>query len=116
MQTALLHSVSNYVPRMGLMASPWYDRYFFLKGGITCGNTACANSSPESLHKIGFTIDVPLDLATNNALATDLDTDLLGTFSATDVKMEPLRICNTVYLPAPFVRIFLERESTPVEA
>ena len=82
-QIALPQSISNYVPRMGLPASPWDDRSFASEGGITCGTIACANWPLEILHHIRATFHVPMDLAIDAALDADLDTDLLGTFSST---------------------------------
>ena len=45
----LLHSVSNYVPRMGLPASHWDDGYFASKGYIACGTITSVNQPPASL-------------------------------------------------------------------
>ena len=36
-QIMLLHSVSSYIPRMGLPASPWDNLSFALKGDVTYG-------------------------------------------------------------------------------
>ena len=115
-QIALLHSVSNYVPRMGLPASPWDNRSFASKGDITCETIACANWLPEILHHIRATVHVPMGLAIDSALTDDLDTDLLGTFSSMDAKVEPLHARKTIYPPATFFGIFLNRDFTPVEA
>ena len=101
---------------MGLPASPWDNGSFALKGDIPCGTITCANWSPETLHQIGATIYVPTDLAIYAALAADPDTDLLGPFYSTDANVEPLHKFKTIYLPATFVRIFLERDLNPVEA
>ena len=57
-----------------------------------------------------------MDLTIDTAMVADSDTDLLGPFSSTDVKVKPLRVRKTGYLPAPFSGIFLERDLTPVEA
>ena len=43
-------------------------------------------------------------------------TNLLGPLSSTHVDVEPLCIRKTIYIPATFVRIFLERDLTPAEA
>ena len=42
--------------------------------------------------------------------------DLLGLFTTTDTDMEASRILRTIYLPAPFVGLFLERNLTHMEA
>ena len=36
-------------------------------------------------------------------------------FTSTDANVEPLRICKTIYLPTPFIGIFLIRDLTPME-
>ena len=54
-------------------------------------------------------------LSINTALAADPDAHLLGPFNSTDVDVEPLCIFKTVYLPAPFVRLFLEQDLTTVD-
>ena len=50
-QIALLHSFSNYAPRMGLPASPWDDGSFALKEDITSGIIACVNWMLEIFHQ-----------------------------------------------------------------
>ena len=114
-QIVLLQSVSNYVPRMGLTESPWNDEYFKSNQDIACGTITCKNWPPESLHQIRATVHVPTDLAIDAELSADPYTNLLGPFYSTDVNMEPLCICKTIYLPAPFVGIFLKQDLTPVE-
>ena len=57
-----------------------------------------------------------MDLDIDTALGADLSTKLLGQFSSTDAKMEPLWVRKTVSLPAPFIGIFLNRDLTTVEA
>ena len=115
-QITLLHSVSNYDPRMGIMALPWDNSSFDLKGDITCGTIACANWPPASLHQIGSMVHAPTDLAIDTALDADPDSNLLGPFSYIDANLEPLCIRMTVYLPAPFVGIFPEWYLMPMEA
>ena len=116
MQIATLHSVSKYVPRMGIPESPWENGSFASKGGIACGTIACAIWPLVTLNQTRATIHVPTDLAIDAALAADLDTNLLGTFSSTDMNVEPLRIRKTIYLPAPFARLFLKWDLMPMEA
>ena len=43
-------------------------------------------------------------------MAQDPDTNLLGTFNAANANVETLRICKTIYLPAPFSGILLEQQ------
>ena len=69
---------------------------FTLKGYITCKAIACANWLLSILHQIGPTVYVPTDLDINTALAANLDTNLLGTFTYTSANMEPLHVHKTV--------------------
>ena len=57
-----------------------------------------------------------MGLAIDTVQADNPDTDLLGPFYSTDTNVEPLLIRKTIYLPAPFLRFFLKRNLTPVEA
>ena len=86
------------------------------RGGISCGNIACANWPPTSLHQIGDAVHVTTYLDIDATLSANPDTNLLGIFYSTDAGVEPFRINKTVYLPAPFVEIFLERELVPAAA
>ena len=101
---------------MGMLASPWDDAIFVLKGYIAYGTIACMNWPPKILHRIGATVHVLADLAIDAALAANPDTNLLGPFSSTDSNVEPLCIHKTIYLPAPFVGIFLRRYLMLVES
>ena len=112
----LLHSVSNYVPNMGLPESLWDDGSFVSKGGISCRTIACVNWLPASLHQIGSTVYFPTDLAIDTTLVSNLGADLLGPFTSTYANVEPLCIRKTIYLPAPFIEIFLKWDLPPVEA
>ena len=83
----ILHSVSNYVPIMGLPETPWDDSSFASKGGIACSTIACANWPLVNLHNIGDTFYLPTDLSINTVLAAKPETNLLGPFTSTDVNV-----------------------------
>ena len=74
------------------------------------------NWLPARLHKIGSTVYFPSDLTIDTTLVSDLDSDLLGTFTSTYANVEPLCIRKTICLPAPFIETFLTWDLTPVEA
>ena len=57
-----------------------------------------------------------MGLAIDTVQADNPDTDLLGPFYSTDTNVEPLLIRKTIYLPAPFVGIFLRRYLMLVES
>ena len=101
---------------MGLPASPWDNSSLNSKGGIAYGTITCENWPPTSLHHIGATVQVPIDLSIDATLAANPDTKLLGPFYSTDMNVEPLRVRKTVYPPMPFVGLFLERYLMPLEA
>ena len=48
-------------------------------------------------------------------MATNPEIDLLGPFTAYDTDMNSIHVRKTIYLPAPFMGILLERNLTPVE-
>ena len=49
------------------------------------------------------------------ALAVNPDVDILGNFSAKDVVIDPVRVHNIIYLPVPYVGMFLKRSLTPAK-
>ena len=106
-QIALLHLVLNYIPRMGMSASPWDELYFPLKRDVTCGAIAYDNRKTAKLHQIGSIVHFLTDLAIDSELAHDPGMDLLGPFITVNADVEPLRVCKTIYLPVPFIEIFL---------
>ena len=95
---------------------PYDNLSFASKGGLTCGAGACANIKTSSLQQIDSMVHILKDLAIDADLAKDLDVDLLGPFTTVDTDVEPLRVRKTIYLPAPFVGLFLERDLTLAEA
>ena len=101
---------------MGLPESPWYNFYFASKGGTTYGAVACANWKTYSLHQIMWKVHVLTDLEIDAALSYDPDLDLLGPFATTDVDTEALCVRTSIYTPAPFASLFLERDLMPTEA
>ena len=101
---------------MGLATSTCDNGSFASKGDVTYKTIACANWPPPRLHQIGAMVHVPMDLAIDAALAYEPYTNLLGPFNSTYADAEPLRILNTIYLPAPFVGLFLKRDLTPADA
>ena len=115
-QIALLHLVSNYVPRVGLPASPRDKLSFVSKRDITYSAIACANRHTLIFHHIRATVHILTDLDMDAELSQDPNVNLLGAFNATNVGMGILCICKTIYLLVPFVGIFLEKDLTPSEA
>ena len=76
----------------------------------------CANWLIVSLYQIDATVHVLKVQAIYAALASDPKLDLLGTFSVDDVNVDAICIRKTIYIPAPFAGIFLERKLTPLDA
>ena len=100
---------------MGLLNSSWDDLSFASKGYITCGTTSCTNWQTASLHHVESTIHVLADISIDVTLPQEPDADHLDPFTVVDMDVEPFCVHNTIYLPAPFVRIFLECYLTPME-
>ena len=61
-------------------------------------------------------VHIPTNLSIDSAMASDLNTDLLGPFSSKFANVEPICVRKTIYLPAPYMFIFLEWYLTSVEA
>ena len=57
-----------------------------------------------------------MELAIDVALYQDPDANLLGPFTAANADVEPLCIHKTIYLPAPFIRLLIERYINLAEA
>ena len=72
---------------MVLLASLWDEGSFTLREDVAYGTIACANWPLESLHQIGATVHVLMDLSIDAALAADQDTNLLETFYSTNVEL-----------------------------
>ena len=68
------------------------------------------------LHQIGARLHVPVEQSIDTALTSDPELDLLGPFAADESDVEVICVSKTIYLPTPFVGVFLERNLTPVEA
>ena len=112
-QIALLYSISSYVPRMEMHPSPWDDLSFASKVEVTWGSIGCANWLPISLHYIFAAIYVLIAQAVDASLSVDPKMDLLGPFVAYYAGIDSICIRKIIYLPAPCVGIFLERDLTP---
>ena len=77
-ETVLLHSISNYVPRIGMPPSPWDDLYFPFK---------CV-----------LTVD-----AINTALVGYPIIDLLIPFTVDDAGVDAVPVSKTIYLTVPYM-------------
>ena len=115
-QIALLHLVSIYILLMGMPSSPWDDFYFASKGELTCGAVVCTNWITIILHQIGALLYVPTAHAIDSDLASDPKLDPLETFTADNSDVDSIIVRNMIYLPAPYVGIFLVRKITPDKA
>ena len=113
-QIALLHSVTNYVPSMGILESPLDNGSFALKGGITYRTITCATFPPENLHQIEAMVYDPTDLDIDTALAANLDTNLLGTLYSMNVNMNPPPAsARTSTYPRHLLGYYSSRTSSP---
>ena len=114
-QIAPLHLMSSYVPQMGNTTSPWYDLYFALKGEFMCGKIMCANWLVASLCQIVTAIHFPTLQDKDAVLASEPELDLLGLFAVDNADAKAIQVHKTIYVPAPFMGILLDRDLTPVE-
>ena len=112
----MLHSVSIYASYMGITLSPWYDISFASKGEVTCSTAGCANWITTILHHIGAVLYILASQAIYAAMASDPDMDLMGPFTAYNAYVNSILFINKIYLPLPYMGIFLERNIAPVKA
>ena len=54
-----------------------------------------------------------MEQAIDNALSANPELDLLGLSTKDNADIESIRVRKTIYLPAPYVGVFLERDLTP---
>ena len=91
---------------------PWDNLSFASKGKMTYGAIICAKLITVSIHQIY----VPAVEEIYAALAADQNVDLLGTLSSKDARIDAMPVCNRIYLPAPYVGMFLKCNLTPDKA
>ena len=103
----MLHSIYHYVPRVGMPALPWDELYFSSKGEVTCGTVGYTNWPIVSLHQIGVTIYVLMTEAINTVLARKTSMNLMEKFSTENAGVNVIRGCKTIYLPTPYMGVFM---------
>ena len=114
-RVSLLHSVSEYTPRMGRAVSRWDKKAFATRGDVTFGTAPLAMWDPTYLQQAAA-VNVLTPAAIDTALAGDPAVTLLGPFADGDPSTEAVRCRKTVYVPAPFVGLLLGQDLTPVQA
>ena len=67
------------------------------------------------IHQIGSTSYNPTDITIDMAISADPAINLLRFFIDNNAGVNIVHIHNTVYLLAPFVRIFLEGDFIPIK-
>ena len=104
---ALLHSMLNYLPRMGMPPSPWDNLSFVSKGKMNCVTVGCANCFTASLHQIGSAIYVLTVEAIDTDMAADPSAELLERFLFENSGIDSVCFHKTIYLPYPYLGMFL---------
>ena len=74
-----------------------------------------SNWYPTYLH-LASAVHVPSAAAIDASLASDPNLTLSGPYRVGDAGVETIRCCKIVYVPAPYVGLFLSANLTPIEA
>ena len=101
---------------MGILASPWDDLSLALKGYVIFGTVGCANWQTICLHRIRVIIYAPTDDSIDTSIMPNPYSCILRPYMAKDAEVEVLHLQNSIYLPNPYVEIFLGGYIIPVEA
>ena len=112
---SLLHSVSRYASRVGSPPCQWDNRTFANRGDVSYGTARLENWYPTYLY-LAPAVHVPSAATIDTSLACDANLTLLGPYGAGDAGVEIIRCFKTVYVPAPYVGLFLGSNLTPIEA
>ena len=94
----------------------WAEISFVSKGKVTCGTITCSNWLTESLHHIGAAIYTPIADAIDAALDSNPSEDIIGKFYTNNNGVNKVCVHITIYLPAPYMGMFLKQDLTPAEA
>ena len=112
-QIMLLRPVSSYVPQMWMPLSTWGDLSFALNGNVTRGAVRCANCLTVSLHHIDAALYILTPESIYTALSSDPNLYIIGPFTAEYDGVGFVCVHKTIYLPAPYMGMFLERNLSP---
>ena len=100
---------------MGSPPCQWDDATFANRGDLSYGTAPLVNWDPTYLH-LTPAVHVPRAAIIDTYLAGDANLTLLGPYGAGDAGVETIRCRKTVYVPAPYVGLFLGAALTPIEA
>ena len=100
---------------MGRPPCCWDGESFANRGDVTFGTAPLAHWDPAYLH-LAAVVHVPSAAAIDAAIAGDAGLKMLGPYGAGDAGVESVRCCKTVYVPAPYVGLFLGGNLTPPQA
>ena len=111
----LLYSVSHYTSRMGCPSRKWDNRTFANRGDFSYGTAPLAVWDSTYLH-LAPSVYVSSAAAIDTSLSGYPNVTLMGPYGAGDTRVEIIRYRKTVYVPAPYVRLFLSAGLSPLEA
>ena len=114
-RVSLLHSVSYYTSWKGRPASCWENHKFVNRGDVSYVTAPLTVWDTTYLH-LAPAIYVPSAATIDTSLSGNPTINLLGPYGAGDAGAEVIRFCKTVYVPDPYVGLFLGNNLTPVEA
>ena len=116
-QVCCFHRPQRFEARFGLPATPWDDTVFAFKGEVVRGQMpAVVNWAPNNFHQVNAQLRVPTNEMAQQLIAANPRPVLVGPFQNGDAGTEVVRVRRTIFVPPPYVPLFLEEDLEPVEA
>ena len=107
--------MSYYASRIGRPVSKWDGRTFANRVDVSYGTAPLSVLDPTYLH-LAPAVYMPSAAAIDTSLSGNPNVTLLGPYGAGDAGVEIICCCKTVYVPAPYVGLFLSADLSPVES
>ena len=111
------HKIFRFPARFGMTATRWDNLNFAISGDIVRGQCAPVALGAQWFYQTANNLHAPTEAAVEAAIVANTNDDLVvGPYNADDAGTEIVRVRNVVYLPSPYIPIFLENRMLPKEA
>ena len=111
------HKIFRFPARFGMTATRWDNMNFAISGDIVRGQCAPVLLEAQWFHQTTNNLLAPTETAVEAAIVTNTDDDLIvGPYNTGDADTETIRVRNVVYLPSPYIPLFLGNRMLPKEA
>ena len=110
------HRLSLFPTRMGLPVTPWDGEGFASINDLLYDQSTVVNWRTAYFNIVGNSIQIPTAQTIDDAFAANPLTERLGPFTNADAGTVTARVRHTIFLPSPYISLFLDRELTPKEA